>query len=193
MAGKENQKRFANTNADDEDFRSPKKYKRSQKKSSSERFGSKTSEAEISEVTKGYTPANTKRSTNWAVTVFNDWRASRELQGSESCSSDLLQNPIVDKLNKWLSMFINEVRWQDGGHYPPRSIHQLLAGLQRHMLEENFTAPKFLDRSISEIQPIHDACDTVYHKLHSSGIGTTVHHTAIITEEEEEKLWSFWL
>ena len=55
-AGKENQKCFANIDADDEDFRSPKK-KRSQKKSSSERFGSKTSETEISEITKGYTPA----------------------------------------------------------------------------------------------------------------------------------------
>ena len=60
-AGKVNQKRFANTDADDEDFRSPKK-KSSQKKSNSERFGSKTSETEISEIIKGYTPANTKRS-----------------------------------------------------------------------------------------------------------------------------------
>ena len=44
-AGKGNHKRFTNTDTstDDEDFRSPKK-KCSQKKSSSERFGSKTSE-----------------------------------------------------------------------------------------------------------------------------------------------------
>ncbi len=81
---------------------------------------------------------------------------------------------------------MNEVRRQDGYHYPPRSIHQLLSGLQRHMLEVDNMAPKFLDRSKSEFRPIQGACDSVFHKLHSGGIGTSVCHTATA----EEKLWS---
>ena len=58
------------------------------------------------------------------------------------------------------------------------------------MLELNYLAPKFLDRSNTVFRPIHGACDAVYHKLHSSGIGATIHHTATITEVEEDKLWN---
>ena len=185
MAEKENKQCRANF---DNDFKSPKKKKRLQKKSTS-RFGSKTSDAEMAELTKGYTLANTKRNTNWAVSVFYEWRGSRD-DGADVCPSDLLEKAGKEDLNKWIPRFINEVRRQDGQHYPPRSIYQILAGLQRHMLEMNHLAPKFLDRSKSEFRPIHGACDAVYHKLHTSGIGTVVHHTPVITEEEEETLWN---
>ena len=65
MAKKENQKCFAIVDTND-DFWSPKKKKCCQKKSASERFWSKTGEVEIAVITKGYRPANTKRSKNWA-------------------------------------------------------------------------------------------------------------------------------
>lgn len=58
------------------------------------------------------------------------------------------------------------------------------------MFGMNYSAPKFLDRSNSDFHPIHGACDSVYHWLHSSGVGTTVCHTSVITEKEEDKLWS---
>ena len=35
-----------------------------------------------------------------------------------------------------------------------------MAGLQRHMLDMNYSAPKFLDRSNSDFRPIHGACDS---------------------------------
>ena len=57
------------------------------------------------------------------------------------------------------------------------------------MLDVNYSAPKFLDRSNSDFHPIHGACDSVYHRLHLSGVGTTVRHTTVIMEEED-KLWS---
>ena len=62
-----------------------------------------------------------------------------------SCPPSLLEKPIVDELNKWIPRFVNEVRRQDGEYYPPRTIHQLLAGLQRHMLDMNYSVPKFLE------------------------------------------------
>ena len=57
------------------------------------------------------------------------------------------------------------------------------------MLDDNNRLPKFLDRTNPVFSPIHGACDSVYHSLHCAGIGTSVHHTAIISEQEEAKLW----
>ena len=74
---------------------------------------------------------NTHKSTNWAIKVFNEWRCSRSSLDDGECPSDLLEVGDADKLNFWLPRFINEVRRTDGNPYPPRTIHQLLAGIQR--------------------------------------------------------------
>ena len=57
------------------------------------------------------------------------------------------------------------------------------------MLDHNNRLPKFLDRSNPVIHPIHGACDSVYHSLHCARIENSIRHTAIISEEEEAKLW----
>ena len=170
----------------DSDFK-PLKRKKVSKCEPSKRFKTATSEEEINVITKGYIPNNTKRSTSWSVKVFNEWRCARE--GLKKCPENLFQSPVPEDLNYWLPRFINEVRKSDGDPYPPRSIHQILAGLQRHMLDLNYCSPKFLDRQNKMFKPIHGACDSVYHSLHSSGVGTSVRHTSVITPLEEKKLW----
>ena len=89
--------------------------------------------------------------------------------------------------DKWIPHFVTEVRNKKGEQYPPRSIHLLLAGLQRYMLDKNPGSPKFLNRSESAFRDIHGTCDSVYRDLHSKGIGTEVKHASLITPEEEEK------
>jgi len=59
--------------------------------------------------------------------VFQEWKAERS-------KGDLLDNPDIQNLNYWLSRFVTEIRKQDGQPYPPRTIHQILAGLQRRLL-----------------------------------------------------------
>ena len=66
-----------------------------------------------------------------------------------------------DNLDFWVPRFINEVGRADGDPYPPRTIHQLLAGLQRSMLDHNNRLTKFLDRTNPVFRPIHGACDSV--------------------------------
>ena len=63
---------------------------------------------------------------------------------------------------------------QDGAPYPPRTLHQILAGLQRHTVEILPSAPKFLDRANPVYRDSHRACVTVYRELHGQGVGTTV-------------------
>ena len=178
-----------NIDPDLEDF----KLKKRRKLAPSDRFKVSSDQVEIDRIKKGYVPMNTQKSTNWAVKVFNEWRGSRSSLDDGECPSDLLEVGDADKLNFWLPRFINEVRRTDGNAYPPRTFHQLLAGIQRSMLEKNHCLPKFLDRSNPVFHPIHGACDSVYHDLHCSGVGVRVRHTPIILEEEEAKLWEYGL
>ena len=92
-------------------------------------------------------------------------------------------------MNFWISRFVAEVRNKRGEPYLPKSIHQLLAGLQRYMLDKNPGAPKFLDKQETCFREIRGTCDTVYRDLCSKGVGAEVHHTPIFTAEEEAKLW----
>ena len=166
-----------NDDPNDRDFVLPKKKKA--------RFNTVSTNSEIEEISKGYVPVNTKRNTSWSMKVFSEWRSARD--GDEKCPSDLFENPTT---GYWLPRFINEVRRTDGEPYPPRTINQILAGLQRYMLDNNYCVPKFLDWKNSQFRPIHGACDYVYHTLHSQGVGTSVQSTPVITDDEEAQLWS---
>ena len=52
----------------------------------------------------------------------------------DRCPEDPFDSPDTQNLNKWIPRFVTEVRNKKGEQYPPRSIHLLLAGLQRYML-----------------------------------------------------------
>ena len=122
--------------------------------------------------------------------VFCEWRDQRNSkEDSCYCPDDLLDDPVPEKLNYWLCRFISEVRRQDGNPYPPRTINQILAGLQRHILEVSPNTPKLLDKSISIYRDLHRTCDAVYRQLHSDGIGMNVQHSEPFTIEEEGMMW----
>ena len=102
---------------------------------------------------------------------------------------DLFENPDVLRLNNWLAQFVAKVRRQDGNPYLPKMIHQILAALQRKMLDEYPDVPKFLDGKHSEYCDFIRTCDSVYCELHSQGIGTNVCHTPTYTSNDEDTLW----
>ena len=79
-------------------------------------------------------------------------------------------------LNKWLSLFVIEARKQDGTRYPSRSIHMLLAGLNRHMKEISPSAPNFLSEEDDRFRGLHGTRDTVARQLREEGIGASVKH-----------------
>ena len=86
---------------------------------------------------KGVIPTNTKKSTSWAVGVF-EWRKERNKDATcENCPLTLLEEPDARSLNYWLSRFVVEMRRVypypvSSNHYPPTSIFNILAGLYRY-------------------------------------------------------------
>ena len=169
------------TDSDDDDFQPLRKKTR---------FSKPTTDNEMAILSKGFVPSNTIKNTTWAFKVFLDWRAERNsTEEEEQCPRDLFDNPSVSIINYWLCRFVTEVRRQDGNPYPPKTIQQLLAGLQRKMLDANPDAPRFMDRQESCFRDLTRTCDSVYRDLHSKGVGTSVRHTSIFSSEDEAKLW----
>ena len=141
-------------------------------------------------LSKGFIPANTRKNTMWAWRVFAEWRAERNKNPeNDPCPMDLFENPDIPRLNNWLARFIAEVRRQDGNPYPPKTIHQILAALQWKMLDEHPDFPKFLDSKQWVYHDFIRTCDSVYHELHSQGVGTDVRHTPTFTSDDKDTLW----
>ena len=129
------------------------------------RFKSPVKKEELEDFSKGYVPANTKKNTSWAVNIFEEWKENRNKMFSdeaEQCPMDVLETGDVGKLNFWLSRFV----WNKKGDcYPPKTIQQILAGLQRKALEATPTLPRFLDRKNAIYVDLHKTCDSVYRQL----------------------------
>ena len=107
-------------------------------------------------MSKGFVPMNTQRNNTWALKLFQEWRADRNKRSEKQCPEDLLDNPDPKKLNHWLSRFVTEVRKQDGQPYLPKTIHHILAALQRIVVGKQPTTPKFMDRNepvLTELRP----------------------------------------
>ena len=68
-----------------------------------------------------------------------------------------------------------EVRKKDGTAYTPRSIHLILAVIQRTVLEVSPDSPRFFDESDNTFRELRLLCESVYRELRSQGIGTKVY------------------
>ena len=177
-----------NIDPDDVYFREPKQKK--SKASSSNRFASPLSEAEIAKYGQGPVVPNTVKSTNWAVRVFTEWCLERNKKESEKCPVNLLESkPTAQLLNKWLARFVLEARRADGSPYLSSSIYQILCGLLRHARSHWKDCPNFLDKQNTAFTELRGTCDRLARELRQEGVGAKVKHAPIITPEEEELLW----
>ena len=149
------------------------------------RFNPPTGNEEMSRICSGFVPQNTLKNTSWAMNVYMEWREQRNSSDpSNQCLDNLLECPTIEGLNFWLSHFVCEIKNKKGEPYPPRTIHQILASLQRHMLSHVPDAPKFLDKKNSRFRELHNACDNVYRGLHNQGVGTDIAHSV------PDEMWS---
>ena len=134
------------------------------------RFKTSTSDEDMTRLCKADVPPNTKKNTDLALRLFSEWRAERNKKSPSTslCPDDLLEIPEPESINFWVSRFVNEVQKLDGSPYPPRTLHQILSGLQRHVVEITPSFPKFLDLSNPVYRDLHGTCDTVYRELQST-------------------------
>ena len=97
------------------------------------------------------TPQNTRNSTKWSLKIFEEWQGARsnkvaanESLGFEYGKVDEVQDLTVDiaqmsplSLNFWMTKFVGEIGNRSGGRYPPRSLYQIVCGINRHVCNVN--------------------------------------------------------
>ena len=98
-----------------------------------------------------------------------------------------------EELGFWLARFVNEVRNAKGDYYPPKSLHNLLCGVQR--LFHSRSDGTYKDVHIFDKANIHFAlfwnnCDSIMKMLTEKGYGQNVNQADVITDTDEDTLWS---
>lgn len=134
----------------------------------------------------GESPDNTVKNTKWALRNFEERRLSRFL--SEQCPPEVLNSNNFEVLCEWFCKFVAETRKIGGSQYTPPSLKILLSGIQRHLRKDNptITINIFQD---AVYQPLKNVCESVFKRLHSSGIGIKTRSTPVLCTSDEDALW----
>ena len=85
-------------------------------------------------------PKNTTIMTTWAHSVWGTWCKARNIQKPVAKMS-------LEEMDEYLSHFVFETRQQDGNPYPPKTLYQLMCGLQRFLRENGRPEVAFLMKS----------------------------------------------
>ena len=92
------------------------------------------------------TPQNTRNSTKWSLKIFEEWQGARsnKVAANEYGKVDEVQDLTVDiaqmsplSLNFWMTKFVGEIGNRSGCRYPPRSLYQIVCGINRHVCNVN--------------------------------------------------------
>ena len=85
-------------------------------------------------------PKKTLQTTKWAYGIWNSWCKTRNI-------SDELTQMTASRMDELLPQFIMEARRQDSEVYPPKTLFQIIASLQRHLRENGRPEIAILDAS----------------------------------------------
>ena len=86
--------------------------------------------------------------------------------------------------------FCKEARKEDGELYIPRSISQLLAGIQQYIRRKTDSGITLLNGKDHVFQPLHRLLDSLFRDLHTQGIGATQRRSSTLSRDDKERLWS---
>ena len=126
-----------------------------------------------------------KNRTKYCVKLWNEWRMNRTATTGEHIST--IDQMTDTALTHWMSRFVLEVRKVNGSEYLPNSLHHICAGLLRHLRMSGRDIDLFKDTAFT---PFQATLDGEMKRLQSAGLGSKKRQAEVITEEEEEKLWS---
>ena len=135
----------------------------------------------------GECPVNTAKNNEWVYKNFESWCTARNQQFPKMrCPDDVfsLKEGACERLYK----YITETRKAYGSEYTPRSLYLLLAGLQQYV-RKLYPKMEFNLFTDYELKPLKNLCDSLFKKLHSKGIGTSLKATAVLSGDDEKKLW----
>ena len=102
------------------------------------------------------TPTSMKYATKWALKIFNEWKAARQIKGVNSAVNGVddvrpiqplttsLAEMHVTSLAFWLRKFVGEAANSKGERYPSHTLYCIMSGLNRHLLDVRSRDSKYL-------------------------------------------------
>ncbi len=100
-----------------------------------EQFASPKTDQDVQQARSSAVPKNTTKNTAWATRLYQQWESfQRQHHHPVDCPPHLLLMR-VDEVNRWLSLFVLEVRKESGELYNPTALYQLCCGLLRAIRE----------------------------------------------------------
>ena len=94
-----------------------------------------------------------------------------------------------DRMNASLSRFVKEATRQDGKPYPPSSLYNIVAAIQRFLREKGHPDISFFDVKAPEFDLLRKSLDARMKELTSEGVGVEKQSAQPLTKEMEEILW----
>ncbi|XP_011407617.1 PREDICTED: uncharacterized protein LOC105314895, partial [Amphimedon queenslandica] len=123
----------------------------------------------IDEIAKHKVPKNTKKMSKWAMKNLEDWfKDYNKRNPDKKCPDEFLTRHKCSKevICKWLCLFVNETRNKSGKRYPPKTIQCLLAGIMRHMHDQNSEYPNFMSKDDPAFHTFIVTLDNLFKNLH---------------------------
>ena len=147
-----------------------------------DRFGPPVPSEDMDSLIENRIPANTKKATAWSMKIWKAWCDFREI-------TDDIEALEAEDLNNHLCNFIMEANKQDGSNYPPNTLYQIIAGIQRHLKENSRPEMTILDPKNLKFIKARQVLDARMKLLTSQGVGATKKQAQPLTEEQEDALW----
>ena len=88
----------------------------------------------------------------------------------------------------WLSKFVHEIKKKDGCVYPPNTLSQICAGLQRALRENGLPELDIFQNPRYKL--FQDSIDSRMKTLTRTGLGVNVKQAKPVAGDEGEILWS---
>ena len=89
-----------------------------------------------------------------------------------------------------MSKFVLKAHQSNGQAYIPKTILQLMVNLQGLAFSRKPNACDFMNHRDVTFKPLYNAMNNLSKKLLGEGIGAPKNQARVITEEEENELWS---
>ena len=146
------------------------------------RFLRKTTDDDVEKAIVGRIPKNTCRSTNWGISIFQEWLEERKIDIPLVSMSDA-------DLNQSIAHFVHEVVKRDGKTpYPPNSLYQIVVSIQRFLRENGRPDVGFFDNRPC-FDTLRKSLDARMKELTAVGLGVVRKQAQPITSDMESILW----
>ena len=134
-------------------------------------FASPKTDEEVTRARSDGIPLNTQKDTKYCFGLWETWRVNRMEITNEIIPQ--LSEQGIGEIQHWL---ILEVRGKNGDEFPPNTLHHICFDRM-----ENHQSTFFLIRA---------SLDSEMKRLQQKGAGSQKKQAEILTEDEEEMLWS---